>query len=162
VPESSLKDSINMRYRTVLIKTLLAGLASAACGSSAHSAPPRSVILRQASELEWAPQAPGLPQQLATLWGDRSTGAAGALIKLPGGFDSGLHAHSNDYYGVLIQGTLIHIDAQDRGAENELLPGAYVMQPGMGMHIDRCKPGAECLLFVYQNEKADIILPNPR
>lgn len=33
------------------------------------------------------------------------------------------------------------------------------MQPGMGMHIDRCKPGSECLLFVYQDDKADMILP---
>lgn len=114
---------------------------------------------RDVSELKWTAQAPGLPIQESTLWGDRKEGSSGVLVKLPGGFDSGLHAHTGDYHGVLVAGTWIHIEEGAVGSGKELSPGSYVMQPGKGMHIDKCKPGAECVLFLYQDQKADVILP---
>jgi hypothetical protein len=112
-----------------------------------------------ASKLQWSEQTPGLPILISTLWGNRETGPFGELVKLPGGFDSGLHAHSGDYRGVLIAGTWIHIEENGAGADRELSPGSYVFQPGNGMHIDRCKPGSECVLFIYQTERPDIIWP---
>lgn len=140
---------------TVAALAAVAAVSYAAGGKQKQKA---SVVVR-ASELKWAPQAPGLPQQLAALWGDRNKGAHGVLIRLPPGFDSGLHAHTGDYHGVLVSGTWIHVDEGGAGADRELTPGSYVMQPGKGMHIDRCKPGAECVLFIYQSEKADVIFP---
>ena len=138
----------------VALALVIVAAVSYAAGSNQKA----STIVR-ARDLKWAPQAPGLPQQLTTLWGDRSRGASGVLIKLPPGFDSGLHAHTGDYHGVLVSGTWIHVDESGAGANVELSPGSYVMQPGKGMHIDRCKQGAECILFIYQREKADVIFP---
>jgi hypothetical protein len=89
--------------------------------------------------------------------GDRNAGAHGLLIKLPGGFVSPIHADTAAYYAVVISGTLIHVDEEGAGADKELRAGSYVMQPGRKMHIDKCKPGAECILFEFQDAKADII-----
>jgi hypothetical protein len=112
-----------------------------------------------ASKLQWRVQTPGLPIRMAMLWGDREVGPFGELVKLPGGFDSGLHAHTGAYRGILIAGTWIHIEEDGTGAGQELTPGSYVFQPGRGMHIDRCKVGAECILFIYQTERPDILWP---
>jgi hypothetical protein len=140
----------------------LAVIAVVSCAAGATRAPhlgakPQSAVIVPASAMTWLTQTPGLPIQIVTLWGDRSTGPFGELVKLPGGFDSGLHAHTGDYRGVLIAGTWIHIEKGGAGADQELGPGSYVLQPGKGMHIDRCKAGAECILFIYQTEKPDIL-----
>jgi hypothetical protein len=118
----------------------------------------RSLII-PASDLPWSEQTPGLPIQISLLWGNRETGPFGELVKLPGGFDSGLHAHTSEYRGVLIAGTWIHIEEDGAGADRELTPGSYVFQPGSGLHIDRCKAGADCILFMYQPERPDILWP---
>ena len=138
---------------------MIVSLAGAVAAVGYAAGTKKAGVILRAGELKWAPQAPGLPQQLTTLWGDRTKGASGVLIKLPPGFDSGLHAHTGDYHGVLVAGTWIHVEEDGRGADIELTPGSYVMQPGKGMHIDRCKAGAECVLFIYQSEKADIMPP---
>jgi hypothetical protein len=149
-----------------LVKRLgaLATIAVASCAAgaarTAHvGAQPARAIIVPANEMTWTTQTPGLPIQIATLWGDRSTGPFGELVKLPGGFDSGLHAHTGAYRGVLIAGTWIHVEENGAGADQELDPGSYVLQPGRGMHIDKCKAGAECILFINQTERADVLWP---
>jgi len=107
----------------------------------------------------WVRQSPGAPGDLFALWGDSAAGGYGALVRMPAGFDSGLHAHTGDYRGVLISGVWEHVEADGRGAGQELLPGAYVMQPGMGMHIDRCKSSEGCILFIQQDVRADMVWP---
>jgi len=60
---------------------------------------------------------------------------------------------------VLVSGTWIHLEANGAGRDVELGPGSYVMQPGGGMHVDRCKAGSECVLFIFQDSKADVLWP---
>ena len=113
--------------------------------------------------MRWTPQAPDLPQTVVELWGDRAAhGGYGVLVRLPPGFDSHLHAHSGDFHGVLVAGTWLHIEEDGTGADTPLKPGSYVMQPGGGMHIDRCTADAECILFLFQNKRADVIWPKTR
>jgi hypothetical protein len=108
------------------------------------------------SELKWDQPAPNVPLQVATLWGDRTKGESGVLLKMPGGFDSGMHAHTADYNAVLVQGTWVHTEEGSSEAK-ELAPGSYVMQPGKAFHNDSCKAGADCIIFVHQKAKADYI-----
>jgi hypothetical protein len=112
------------------------------------------------ADLQWARQSPTLPQHISLLWGSRDRGPYGEFVKLPSGFDSGLHAHTGSYHGVLVSGTWIHLEANGAGDDLELGPGSYVMQPGGGMHVDRCKAGAECVLFIFQDSKADVLWPS--
>lgn len=146
-----------------LLLALATALALTSCAAAVHhpaepSGERRGAIV-PASKLQWREQTPGLPIRISMLWGDRESGPFGELVKLPGGFDSGWHAHTGAYRGILIAGTWIHIEEDGTGADQELNPGSYVFQPGKRMHIDRCKPGAECILFMYMTEPPDILWP---
>ena len=136
-----------------LALTLAAGAAFAA------EPEPRNII-RPAAEHAWKRQSPELPTQLTLLWGDRDRdGTFGQLVRMPPGFDSGLHAHSGDYHGVLVSGTWVHVDARGAGADVKLGPGSYVRQAGGEMHIDRCVSQEPCVLFTFQYARADVIWP---
>ena len=109
-------------------------------------------------KMSWRKQAPGLPQQLTTLWGNRDRdGGFGQLIELPPGFRSPLHSHSGDFHGVLIRGTWLHEDASGKGSPLTA-PGSYVRQAGGENHFDSCVSKEPCLLFLFQYARADVIL----
>jgi hypothetical protein len=111
-------------------------------------------------KMAWKPQAPGLPQKVTTLWGNRDRdGGFGQLVELPPGFRSPVHAHSGDFHGVLIKGTWLHEDASGRGTPVST-PGSYVRQAGGEMHVDRCTSTEPCVLFLFQYSRADVILPD--
>jgi hypothetical protein len=114
-----------------------------------------------ADEMKWQPQTPELATMISELWGDRqSDGSSGSLVRLPPGFDSGLHAHSGDFHGVVVKGTMIHVGPNDEGVDTRLPPGSYVRQAGGEMHIDRCVSEEPCEFFVFQYARADIVRPN--
>jgi hypothetical protein len=109
-------------------------------------------------QLPFRPQAPGLPQRVTDLWGDRTKdGGFGQLIELPPGFRSPVHFHSGDFHGVLVKGSWLHEDANGKGIP--LPPGSYVRQAGGDLHVDRCVSETPCLLFLFQFSRADFILP---
>ena len=136
-----------------------AALALALALPAAADPEPRNII-RPAAEHAWKRQSPELPTQLTLLWGDRDRdGTFGQLVRMPAGFDSGLHAHSGDYHGVLVSGTWVHVDANGKGADTPLPPGSYVRQAGGEMHIDRCVSQEPCVLFTFQYARADVIWP---
>jgi uncharacterized protein DUF4437 len=138
---------------TLMVAVAAGGYAAGAAGKTSTQLP--------AAELKWDPYAPGVPLQVAKLWGDRTKGAYGMLLKLPAGFEAGFHAHTADYKAVLISGTWIHPDeGKDLAGSKELTPGSFVMQPGKVFHNDKCKEGSDCIVFVMQDAKGDF-LPAP-
>lgn len=138
------------------LKLFVAVVSVAMVGAVSYAAGASKTMIKASSELKWEPMAPNVPIQVATLWGDRTKGESGVLLKFPGGFDSGMHAHTADYHAVLIQGTWVHAEEGAKETK-ELTPGSYVMQAGKIMHNDTCKEGAECIIFVHQHAKADFI-----
>jgi hypothetical protein len=117
--------------------------------------------IKSAADYRWEEFAPGTPLTYVSLWGDRSSGGEYAiLLKLPAGFSSGTHAHTNDYQGINIQGRWVHTDhvATD---EKGLPVGSLVTQPGLSMHGDSCKGPEDCILLIYQKGKGDFI-PEPK
>jgi hypothetical protein len=113
-----------------------------------------------ADEIRWRKQDPNLPIMISLLWGDRARdGGFGEFVQLAPGFDSGLHAHSGDFHGVLIKGTWVHVNESGQGAGVRLAPGSYVRQAGGGMHVDRCVSAEPCVLFLFQYARADVIWP---
>ncbi|MFZ9521763.1 MAG: cupin domain-containing protein [Silvanigrellaceae bacterium] len=105
------------------------------------------------SEVAWK-DVQGTPLKTADLWGDQTKGAHGRYLKLPGGFEAGMHSHAAPYHGVLISGTWLH---WEEGTPVELAPGSYVMQPGKIDHNDKCKEGADCVVLLISDKKADYI-----
>jgi Domain of unknown function (DUF4437) len=136
-------------------------VAAVAAGGYAVGAAGKASTFVPASEVKWEPLQPGAPLMAGKLWGDRNKGAYGMLLKLPAGFEAGVHGHTADYKGVLISGTWIHTDeGQAIASGKELAPGSFVLQPGKAMHNDKCKEGADCVLLIMQEAKLDF-LPGP-
>jgi hypothetical protein len=138
------------------LKLFVAVVAVAMVSAVSYAAGAQKTVNMAVSDLKWAPMAPNVPLQIATLWGDRTKSESGILLKMPGGFEAGMHAHTANYHAVLIQGTWIHT-VEGSSEKKELMPGSYVMQAGKEMHNDACKAGADCIVFVHQDAKADFI-----
>ncbi len=129
-------------------------------GADKPSAASRS-LSRTFDQMTWREQTSGLPLMISELWGDRERdGGYGELVQVPAGFDSGLHAHSGDFHGVLVKGTWIHVDENGKGSNTPLAPGSYIRQAGRGVHIDRCISKEPCVLFIFQYARADVLWPN--
>jgi hypothetical protein len=137
-------------------------LAVAVVSYAAGAAKAKPELVRiPAGELHWEPYAPGVPLQVAALWGDRTkAGDYGMLLKFPAGFDSGMHAHTLDYRAVGVQGTWVHTQEGETAAP-DLGPGSFVMQPGKQFHSDACKGKQECIVFIHQHGKGDYIPAKP-
>jgi Domain of unknown function (DUF4437) len=120
-------------------------------------------LSRPFDQLTWRKQAADLPIMVSELWGDRERdGGFGELVQVPPGFDSGLHAHSGDFHGVVVKGMWVHVNENGIGADVPLPPGSYIRQAGRGMHIDRCVSRESCVLFLFQYARADVVWPDDR
>jgi hypothetical protein len=154
-------------FTRVRIRAVLAALACLAFVQSGHADKTSDASERGLStpfdKMTWRKQAPDLPIMISELWGDRERdGGFGELVQVPTGFDSGLHAHSGDFHGVLVKGTWVHVDENGRGSNAPLAPGSYIRQAGRGMHIDRCVSKEPCVLFIFQYARADVLWPNDK
>ena len=113
------------------------------------------------TDLDWRPLDPGNPggPQMAALWGDPTSGPYGALLRLPGGFESPIHSHSLDERVVVIRGTALHwIEGEDRAAAQAMLAGDYIVMPGGVKHASAAAPGEECVEFITQDGAFDFTL----
>jgi Domain of unknown function (DUF4437) len=146
-------NTTKKRVLGTLVLAAVAGLSYAA-GAAKGKQP----VTMGASELVFEPYAPGAPLQVAKLWGDRAKGGDyGMLLKLPAGFEAGMHSHTADYHAVNVQGTWIHTNEGQTSPAKEMPPGSYVFQPGKQIHNDVCKGKTDCIIFVHQHAKGDFI-----
>ena len=77
-------------------------------------------------------------------------GPGAFLIRLPPGFDPGLHAHHSNYHGVVISGEHTHWDeGQDAVSVPTLGPGDSWLQPKEAFHGDANHGDTEVVGFVY-------------
>jgi hypothetical protein len=146
--------------KTTLKRLGLLALVIAIAGISykAGAAKGKEAVILSASEIKWEPYAPGVPLQVAKLWGDRTkAGEYAMLLKFPAGFEAGMHSHTGDYHGVTVQGTWVHTVEGDTSAPKDLGPSSYVFQPGKQVHNDSCKGKTECIIFIHQHGKGDFI-----
>lgn len=101
-----------------------------------------------------APQARG---PLATLWGHPATGAFGAFMRLPAGFDSPLHRHTHPMKVVFVSGT--YIQEPDGDPVVHLGPGSFMMQPGGDYrHRTSCGKDSDCVFFVESAGAFDMLM----
>lgn len=91
----------------------------------------------------------------AGAYGDFSKGKHGTFIRMPAGFVSPLHTHTEDYFGVVIQGVGVNTQA---GKNTANLPvGSYWLQKGGEKHVTKCVSKTDCLFFIYQPGKFDYV-----
>ena len=131
-------------------------IALAMLGASAASAADQTL---PANQIPWAVEAPGQPQRLGRLWGDRSTGAAGTLLKVPGGFRAPVHMHTADYRAVVIEGSWKHWNERGNiGSAVVLRPGSYWSQEGNKWHADACVSKAPCTILLINTRPYRTVL----
>jgi hypothetical protein len=116
-------------------------------------------IFTAAGELDWfdldPENAPGV--QLATLWGDPGSGAFGAYMRLPAGFNAPLHTHTHAMKVVFVSGT--YIQEPDGRPVVHLSPGSFMMQPGGDYrHRTSCGTDTDCVFFVESGGAFDLFV----
>jgi hypothetical protein len=89
----------------------------------------------------------------AAAYGDLTHGPHGTFIKMPAGYVSPPHTHSEDYWSVVVSGVM----ANGRPGSKDILlpPGSYYFQKGGETHVTKCLTGSECVFFVSQVGKFD-------
>lgn len=96
------------------------------------------------------------PLKAAPGFGDLSKGAHGSFVKLPAGFVSPLHTHTQDYYGVVVTGVVAN-EADAAAKDRPLPPGSYWFQKGQAKHVTKCLSANECVVFISQPGKFDYV-----
>jgi hypothetical protein len=134
--------------------------ASFAAGFAVAKGAAKAPELTSFSELTWTPlMKEGPLPALAPIEGDGMKGAYLGFLKLPAGFESPPHSHTNDYWSVLVQGQMTHW-AVDGGSEKDskaIGPGGVTHMPGKMLHVSKCYPGQDCVMVVMQKGKFDFI-----
>ena len=91
----------------------------------------------------------------ASAYGDLTHGPHGTFIRMPAGFVSPVHSHTDDYWGVVISG--VAVNGQPGSKDVPLPAGSYWFQKGGERHITKCISPNECLFFISQDGKFDYI-----
>jgi hypothetical protein len=94
------------------------------------------------------------PLKAAPGYGDLTKGPHGSFVKLPAGFISPLHTHSEDYYAVVVTGVIAN-EASAEATNRPLAPGSYYFQKGKAPHVTKCLSANECVIFITQPGKFD-------
>jgi hypothetical protein len=89
-------------------------------------------------------------------YGDMLHGRHGTFVRMPHGFISRVHTHTEDYFAVVIQGVAAN---QAPGGKVIPLPvGSYWFQRGEEPHVTQCLSKTDCLFFLVQPGKFDYLL----
>ena len=117
----------------------------------------KEFVVWPAADLKWEPLVDGPPGVMqATLWGDSTKGAYGAISKFPAGFSAPLHTHPSDHKLVVISGTWIH--GEEGKPDVRLGAGSYLFQPANRKHTSACDAASECIGFIESNGKFGITM----
>lgn len=91
-------------------------------------------------------------------YGDFQNGRHGTFVRMPAGFKSPVHTHTEDYFAVVVEGVGSNHPV---GGEAEPLPtGSYWFQRGEEAHVTECLSETDCLFFIVQPGKFDYVVKN--
>lgn len=146
---------MNNRLLTMVTAAFFAALAAGPIAASGASLSVSTPV----TELKFGPTgvSDGSHRELyaAAAYGDLAHGAHGTFIKMPAGFTSKIHTHSEDYWGVVISGVAVN---QKPGSPDIALPvGSYWFQKGGERHVTKCISPNECIFFINQAGKFDYL-----
>jgi hypothetical protein len=89
-------------------------------------------------------------------YGDLQHGRHGSFVRMPAGFKSPVHTHTEDYFAVVVEGVGSNHPVD---AEATPLPvGSYWFQRGEEAHVTECLSETDCLFFIVQPGKFDYVV----
>lgn len=145
-------------------KAILASAALLTCAITAAAAEPASPVHEGPSVSVPADQIKFFKAGVKTEKGELEAGPAygnlqagrhGTFIHMPAGFVSPPHTHTEDYFGVVIQGVGAN-GATEKDAK-PLVSGSYWFQRGEEVHVTQCLSKTDCLFFIVQPGKFDYV-----
>lgn len=129
------------------------GAAALAILGTSAAAKPQTDTMIPKERIPWAVEAPGQPQRLGALWGHRSTGPAGTLLKVPAEFVAPVHTHTADYRAVVIEGVWKHWpEGASKDKALALRSGSYWTQKARKWHADACISKAPCIILLINTD----------
>lgn len=141
-----------MKYH---LRQLARALVAASTLLLAHAYAAENSVSVPVSEVKFFDTGVG-PLKAAPGFGDLSKGAHSTFVKLPAGFVSPLHTHTEDYYGVVVTGVVAN-EADASAKDRPLPPGSYWFQKGKAKHVTKCLSANECVVFITQPGKFDYL-----
>ena len=138
-----------------MIKTLIAAVVGALLWTSAFAGNHSEDHLVRSSDIAWQEVIPGI--ELALGWGSPDAGDDIWLIRMAPGAALPSHAHTNDYWGMTVQGTWVHI--HEDGSETATTPRDYAFVEGGVFHGDRCDGDVPCIGLLDFDGARDAIFP---
>lgn len=146
---------MNMKISGVAVAVVFGCLAVISIAASAEN----SSVNTPVTALKYGPTgvSDGVHGELnaAHAYGDLAHGAHGTFVKMPAGFVSKIHTHTEDYWGVVIAG--VAVNGAPGSADVPLPVGSYWFQKGGERHITKCISPSECIFFISQNGKFDYL-----
>lgn len=131
----------------------VAAVVSACCAAPSFAAD--TSVSMPVSDLKYFDTGVG-PLKAAPAYGDLANGAHSTFVKLPAGFVSPLHTHTEDYYAVVISGVVAN-EVNEAVKDRPLPPGSYWFQKGKASHVTKCLSANECVVFITQPGKFDYV-----
>jgi hypothetical protein len=141
-----------------LVSAVLVAAAAIAFTSVSYAQSNGASVSRPASTFTFGPT--GVKTSVGELkaspaYGDLSKGKHGTFIRMPANFVSPLHTHTEDYFGIVIQG--VGVTTQVGKQDVPLVAGSYWLQKGKEKHVTKCISDTDCLFFIYQPGKFDYV-----
>ncbi len=120
--------------------------------ASAQANPASEVKFEEAEGTPFGPN--GERVQFGAGFGDRSVGEHGTFGIFPGLASSPSHTHSDDYYGVVITGTMTNPFNGDNNP-GKMPPGSLWTVPGKSVHVTTCASTEPCTFYFHARGKFD-------
>jgi beta-alanine degradation protein BauB len=95
------------------------------------------------------------PLKAAPAHGDMQKGPHGTYVKMPAGWVSPPHTHTDDYWAVVVSG--VGANGAPGATDVPLPAGSYWAQRGKEVHVTKCLSAVECIFFVSQSSKFDYV-----
>ncbi len=130
-------------------------------GEQVMTTPPTSHTTRPLDEQHWFAVDPNNPDSptMAVLWGDPMSGPFGALLKVPAGFESPMHRHSNDERVVVLTGRSVHwTDSESREDAPVMAAGDFMTMSASTNHVSAATDDEDCLEFITMDGPFDFEL----
>ena len=137
-------------------KILIAAMATAMLSTVALAENHGKTYNIESKNIKW--QESGVPgAQFGLLWGSSKGKDATWLVRIKPGAAFPVHAHTNGYWGMSLQGNWIHIGPN--GNELSVPQGSYTFQPAKEWHADRCDGTKDCIILLDFDGIRDAYFP---
>ena len=128
-------------------------LAHVAVRVAAQESATKAPVMVSSADLKWIDLTEKKEMQYVVISGDHQKEAYTEMRKVRAGYDSPLHAHSNDLTDVIISG--VWYLGKDAASAKDFGPGSVLIVPANWPHVSGCRSGSDCVLYQDGKDKFD-------